>query len=62
MLKQAFNIPHVYYSRVEDTILGILKLSWSFNLGVPKVHAELCLAALKAGKHVYVERKTFGTN
>ena len=26
------------------------------NLTVPKAHASLCLAALKAGKHVYVEK------
>lgn len=51
---EAFNIPHVYYSGEE--LLQNPEVELVINLGVPKVHAELCLAALKAGKHVYVEK------
>lgn len=49
-----FNIPHVYYSGAE--LLENPEIELVVNLGTPDVHAEICLAALNAGKHVYVEK------
>lgn len=49
-----FNIPHVYYSGAE--LLENPEIELVVNLGTPEVHAEICLAALNAGKHVYVEK------
>lgn len=49
-----FNIPNVYYSAEE--LLKNPDVELVINLGVPKIHAEICLAALNVGKHVYVEK------
>ncbi len=39
-----------------DELLGDKSIDLVLNLTVPKAHAPLSLAALKAGKHVYVEK------
>ena len=52
-----FNIPHVYYSGAE--LLENPEIELVVNLGTPDVHAEICLAALNAGKHVYVETASY---
>ncbi|MFB5067743.1 MAG: Gfo/Idh/MocA family protein [Candidatus Wallacebacter cryptica] len=49
-----FNIPKVYYSGEE--LLQDPEVELIINLGTPDTHAEICLAALNAGKHVYVEK------
>lgn len=49
-----YDIPRVYYS--SDELLTDPDVELVINLGIPKIHAEICLAALDAGKHVYVEK------
>lgn len=49
----AFNVPHVYSV---DEILADPEIELIINLTIPGVHADVCLSALEAGKHVYVEK------
>ncbi|WP_194843219.1 Gfo/Idh/MocA family protein, partial [Paenibacillus polymyxa] len=39
-----------------DEILADPQIELIINLTIPAVHAEVCLRALAAGKHVYVEK------
>jgi len=39
-----------------DELLADKSIDLVLNLTVPKAHAPICLAALEAGKHVYVEK------
>ncbi|WP_067933602.1 Gfo/Idh/MocA family protein [Alicyclobacillus kakegawensis] len=48
-----FSIPHVF--TVPD-LLAREEIDCVLNLTVPKAHAEVSLAALEHGKHVYVEK------
>jgi len=48
-----FKIPKVY--TVEE-MLADPEIEIILNLTIPKVHAEICIAALEAGKHVHVEK------
>lgn len=50
---QKFKIPKVY--SVED-LLKDPKIDLIINLTIPKAHAEISIAALNNGKHVYVEK------
>lgn len=48
-----FDIPKAY--TVEE-LLADPEIQIVINLTIPKAHAEICLKALAAGKHVYVEK------
>ncbi len=50
---QEYNVPKA--CTVEE-LLADPEIDIVVNLTVPKAHAEICLAALKAGKHVHVEK------
>ena len=52
-LAEEFNIPRVCSV---DELLNDPEIQIVVNLTVPKAHAEVCLAALEAGKNVYVEK------
>src|SRR5208337_2732223 len=39
-----------------DELMADKSINLVLNLTVPKAHAPICLAALEAGKHVYVEK------
>lgn len=39
-----------------EELLSDPEIEIVINLTIPKAHAEVCLAALEAGKHVYVEK------
>ncbi|WP_062109302.1 Gfo/Idh/MocA family protein [Bacillus niameyensis] len=48
-----YNIPNAY--TVEE-LLADSDIDIVINLTIPQAHAQVCLAALEAGKHVYVEK------
>src|SRR5579859_6783860 len=48
-----FNIPHAYGVK---ELLADPEIQIVVNLTFPKAHGEICLAALKAGKHVHTEK------
>lgn len=48
-----FGVPRAY--SVEE-LLGDPEIEIVINLTIPVAHADICLKALKAGKHVYVEK------
>jgi len=48
-----FNIPK---ASSPEELLADPEIEIVINLTIPKAHAEVCLAALEAGKHVYVEK------
>lgn len=48
-----FNIPHVMST---EELLQCEDIQIVLNLTIPKVHFEVCKAALLAGKHIYVEK------
>ncbi|MBP1931343.1 Gfo/Idh/MocA family protein [Ammoniphilus resinae] len=48
-----FNIPKACSP---EELLADPEIEIVINLTIPKAHAEVCLAALEAGKHVYVEK------
>ena len=48
-----FNIPKACSV---DELLNDPEIKIVVNLTIPKAHAEVCLAALEAGKNVYVEK------
>jgi predicted dehydrogenase len=50
---EAYNIPKA--CTVEE-LLADPEIEIVINLTIPKAHAEVCLAALEAGKNVYVEK------
>lgn len=50
---EQFNIEKVYSV---DEILSDLDIDIIVNLTIPGAHSEICLKALNAGKHVYVEK------
>lgn len=50
---EEFNIPKAY--SVQE-LLADPEIEIVINLTIPKAHAEVCLAALEAGKSVYVEK------
>ncbi|MFF2015531.1 Gfo/Idh/MocA family protein [Paenibacillus sp. NPDC058177] len=50
---QQYNIPRVYTT---DELLADPEIEIVINLTIPAAHAEICLRALEAGKHVYVEK------
>ncbi|SEN30153.1 Gfo/Idh/MocA family protein [Lihuaxuella thermophila] len=50
---EAFHIPKAC---TVDELLADPDIELVINLTVPQAHAEVCLAALSAGKHVYVEK------
>jgi len=50
---EEFNIQHVYTT---EELLADPEIEIVLNLTNPQAHAEVCLAALEAGKHVYVEK------
>lgn len=39
-----------------EELLSDPEIEFVINLTIPKAHADVCLAALEAGKHVYVEK------
>ncbi len=50
---EKFNIPKAY---TVSEILADPEVDLIINLTIPKAHAEVCIQALEAGKHVYVEK------
>ncbi|MBS4178201.1 Gfo/Idh/MocA family protein [Lederbergia citrea] len=50
---EEFNIPKAY---TVDELLADPEIEVVINLTIPKAHAEICVRALEAGKHVYVEK------
>ncbi|MBT2759549.1 Gfo/Idh/MocA family oxidoreductase [Mesobacillus foraminis] len=50
---EKYNIPRVY--SVEGLLLDP-EIDLVINLTIPKAHAEICIKALEAGKHVYTEK------
>lgn len=50
---EEFGIPKVCST---EELLADPEIELVINLTIPKAHAEVCLAALEAGKHVYVEK------
>ncbi|MBS4220791.1 Gfo/Idh/MocA family oxidoreductase [Bacillus sp. FJAT-49711] len=50
---EEYKIPNAY--TVEE-LLADPEIEIVINLTIPKAHAEVCIAALEAGKHVYVEK------
>ncbi len=50
---QAFDIPQAY---PVDELLGDPEIEVVVNLTVPTTHAEVSLAAIEAGKHIYSEK------
>ena len=50
---EEFKIPK--YCSVEQ-LLGDPEINLVVNLTIPSAHSEVCMAALEAGKHVYVEK------
>ena len=48
-----YHIPKVY---TVDEILADPEIDLIINLTIPKAHAEVCIKALEAGKHVHVEK------
>lgn len=50
---EEFNIPKVYSP---EELFADPEIELVINLTVPQAHASLCMAALEAGKHVYVEK------
>lgn len=48
-----YGIPKAY---TVDELLADPEIEIIINLTIPKAHAEVCIAALEAGKHVYVEK------
>jgi predicted dehydrogenase len=48
-----FNVPKAY---TVDEILADPEIDLIINLTIPQAHAEVSLAALEAGKHVYLEK------
>ncbi|MBO0994815.1 Gfo/Idh/MocA family protein [Bacillus sp. SD088] len=48
-----FNIPKAY---TVEQLLADPEIEIIINLTIPQAHAEVCIQALKAGKHVYVEK------
>lgn len=48
-----YNIPNVYTT---EQLLNDPEIEIVINLTIPAVHAEVCLKAIEAGKHVYVEK------
>ncbi len=53
---KAYGIPHVCDV---DELMASPEVDLVVNLTIPKAHAEICLKAMDAGKHVFVE-KPFG--
>ena len=53
-----YNLPHTY--SVEE-LLADPQIQIVVNLTIPAAHAEICLKALDAGKHVYVEKPLAAT-
>ncbi|MGK9251916.1 Gfo/Idh/MocA family protein [Paenibacillus humicus] len=52
-MAEEYGIPHAY--TVEE-LLADPEIGIVVNLTIPQAHAPVCLAALEAGKHVYVEK------
>lgn len=50
---EEFAIPHAY---TVDEILADPDIEIIINLTIPSAHADICMRALQAGKHVYVEK------
>ncbi len=50
---ERFNIPKVY---TVDQMFEDDEIDLIINLTIPEAHAEICLRALEANKHVYVEK------
>ncbi len=50
---EKYNIPHVMST---EELLQSKDIQIVLNLTVPKIHFQVCKAALLAGKHVYVEK------
>ncbi|WHZ56032.1 Gfo/Idh/MocA family protein [Metabacillus hrfriensis] len=48
-----YNIKRAYHV---DEILSDTEVQMIINLTIPAAHAEVCIASLEAGKHVYVEK------
>ncbi|MEK4348363.1 Gfo/Idh/MocA family protein [Paenibacillus sp. FSL P4-0184] len=48
-----YNIPSVYTT---EQLLNDPEIEIVINLTIPAVHADVCLKAIEAGKHVYVEK------
>lgn len=48
-----FNIPKAY---TVEQLLADPEIEIVINLTIPQAHAEICIQALEAGKHVYVEK------
>lgn len=50
---EEFQVPNAY---TVEQILADTNIEIIVNLTIPKAHAEVCLKALQAGKHVHVEK------
>src|SRR5699024_449734 len=50
---ERFNIQKVY---TVEQMLNDKEIDLIINLTIPQAHAEICLKALEANKHVYVEK------
>ncbi|HHY81221.1 MAG TPA: Gfo/Idh/MocA family oxidoreductase [Clostridiales bacterium] len=50
---EQYNIPKAC---LPEELLADPEIEIVLNLTIPKAHAEVCLASLQAGKHVYVEK------
>lgn len=50
---EEFSIPKYYTT---EELLADPEIEIVVNLTIPKAHADICIAALEAGKHVYVEK------
>ncbi|MFC4812734.1 Gfo/Idh/MocA family protein [Paenibacillus sp. GCM10023250] len=48
-----YGVPHAY---TVEQLLADPEIEIVVNLTIPKAHASVCLQALEAGKHVYVEK------